>query len=187
MRHALEAGVDVLQHVGSAGTAPPYSPEMIRDIVNAGRPVVVTAAHRAWVYTDTAAFPELADAFAELRQTLRLSPEPDFAVIARTPLPRDLRREPIVLDRGLEAGFAELRARGYRRILSEGGPTLFGSLLAGGLLDELFITLSPVFAGAGLSLVEGVELLPERRVAGSLVGVRRDDSHLFLRYTFASA
>jgi imidazolonepropionase-like amidohydrolase len=58
VRHALEAGVDVLQHVGSAGTAPPYSPEMIRDIVNAGRPVVVTAAHRAWLYADTAAFPE---------------------------------------------------------------------------------------------------------------------------------
>jgi len=58
VRHALEAGVDVLQHVGSAGTAPPYSPAMIRDIVNAGRPVVVTAAHRAWVYADTAAFPE---------------------------------------------------------------------------------------------------------------------------------
>jgi imidazolonepropionase-like amidohydrolase len=58
VRHALEAGVDVLQHVGSAGTAPPYSPELIRDIVNAGRPVVVTAAHRAWVYADTAAFPE---------------------------------------------------------------------------------------------------------------------------------
>lgn len=58
VRHALEAGVDVLQHVGSAGTAPPYSAELIRDIANAGRPVIVTAAHRAWVYPDTAAFPE---------------------------------------------------------------------------------------------------------------------------------
>src|SRR5213078_823506 len=58
VRHALEAGVDVLQHVGSAGTAPPYSSELIRDIVNSGRPVVVTAAHRSWVYPDTAAFPE---------------------------------------------------------------------------------------------------------------------------------
>ena len=44
---ALEAGVDVLQHVGSAGTAPPYSKELINDIVDGGRPVVVTAAHRA--------------------------------------------------------------------------------------------------------------------------------------------
>jgi len=58
VRHALEAGVDVLQHVGSAGTAPPYSQALITDIVNAGRPVVVTAAHRAWIYPDTAAYPE---------------------------------------------------------------------------------------------------------------------------------
>jgi len=58
VRNALEAGVDVLQHVGSAGTAPPYSKELITDIVNAGRPVVVTAAHRAWIYQDTSEFPE---------------------------------------------------------------------------------------------------------------------------------
>jgi imidazolonepropionase-like amidohydrolase len=57
-RNALENGVDVLTHAGSAGTAPPYSPELIRAIVNAGRPVVVTAAHRSWVFPDTVAFPE---------------------------------------------------------------------------------------------------------------------------------
>src|SRR5438094_1242854 len=58
VRNALEAGVDVLQHVGSAGTAPPYSKDLITEIVNAGRPVVVTAAHRAWIDQDTADFPE---------------------------------------------------------------------------------------------------------------------------------
>lgn len=58
VRNALETGVDVLQHAGSAGTAPPYSQALITDIVNAGRPVVITAAHRAWVYPDTADFPE---------------------------------------------------------------------------------------------------------------------------------
>lgn len=57
-RNALEAGVDVLTHAGSAGTAPPYSAQLITDIVNAGRPVVVTAAHRSWVFPDTVAFPE---------------------------------------------------------------------------------------------------------------------------------
>jgi imidazolonepropionase-like amidohydrolase len=57
-RNALENGVDVLTHAGSAGTAPPYSAELISDIVNAGRPVVVTAAHRSWVFPDTVAFPE---------------------------------------------------------------------------------------------------------------------------------
>jgi imidazolonepropionase-like amidohydrolase len=58
VRNALEMGIDVLSHAGSAGTAPPYSPQLITDIVNAGRPVVITAAHRAWVYPDTVAFPE---------------------------------------------------------------------------------------------------------------------------------
>jgi imidazolonepropionase-like amidohydrolase len=58
VRDALEAGIDVLTHVGSAGTAPPYSEQLITDIVNRGRPVVVTAAHRSWIYPDTIAFPE---------------------------------------------------------------------------------------------------------------------------------
>lgn len=58
VRNALETGIDVLQHAGSAGTAPPYSAALITDIANAGRPVVITAAHRSWIYPDTAAFPE---------------------------------------------------------------------------------------------------------------------------------
>jgi imidazolonepropionase-like amidohydrolase len=58
VRNALETGIDVLQHAGSAGTAPPYSAALITDIADAGRPVVITAAHRSWIYPDTAAFPE---------------------------------------------------------------------------------------------------------------------------------
>lgn len=54
---ALDAGVDVLTHVGSAGT-PPYTPELMRKIVVSGRPVVPTAAHRVWVYPATLDFPE---------------------------------------------------------------------------------------------------------------------------------
>lgn len=54
---ALRAGVDVLQHVGSAGT-PPYSPELIKAIVDSGRPVVPTAAHRVYVFPETVDFPE---------------------------------------------------------------------------------------------------------------------------------
>jgi riboflavin biosynthesis pyrimidine reductase len=79
-----------------------------------------------------------------------------------------------------------LRGRGCTVIVSEGGPTLFGELLAPQLVDELFLTVSPVLAGRGLStrlgLVEGVELLPDTRVAGSLRSVRAHGSHLFLRY-----
>ena len=58
VRDALESGIDVLTHAGSAGTAPPYSEKLIADIVNSGRPVVVTAAHRSWIYPATIAFPE---------------------------------------------------------------------------------------------------------------------------------
>lgn len=57
IRDALEAGVDVLQHVGSAGT-PPYDDDLIYDIAVAGRPVVPTAAHRVWVFPATVDFPE---------------------------------------------------------------------------------------------------------------------------------
>lgn len=57
VQNALEAGVDVLTHAGSAGT-PPYEPSLVRAIVVKGTPVVITAAHRIWVYPATVAFPE---------------------------------------------------------------------------------------------------------------------------------
>lgn len=37
--------------------------------------------------------------------------------------------------------------RGYRRILTEGGPRLLGELTGAGLLDELCLTVSPLLAG----------------------------------------
>ena len=79
-----------------------------------------------------------------------------------------------------------LRARGCPVVLTEAGPSMFGSLVASQLVDELFVTVSPVLAGraAGgrLGLVEGVELVPQTRVAGRLRSVRTHGSHLFLRY-----
>jgi len=87
----------------------------------------------------------------------------------------------------LRAAVAELRRRGHEHVLAEAGPTTFGALLAQGLVDELFVTLSPVLAGRlesrrRLALVEGVELLPDARIAGELVSLRRAKSHLFARY-----
>src|SRR5439155_6838478 len=82
----------------------------------------------------------------------------------------------------MRGALAVLRERGHRLVLAEAGPTVFGSLLAEGLVDELFLTLSPVLAGRlraahRLSLVEGVELLPDLRVAGRLRSLRRSESH----------
>ena len=54
---ALHAGIDVLQHVGSAGV-PLYSTALMKEIVDAGRPVVPTAAHRVFIWPATLEFPE---------------------------------------------------------------------------------------------------------------------------------
>ena len=83
---------------------------------------------------------------------------------------------------------AALRAEGHRSILTEGGPHLFGQLAAAGLVDELFLTLSPVLAGrrregTQIGLVEGTALLPGLDRRGRLLSARRSGSHLFLRYS----
>ncbi|HEX7976041.1 MAG TPA: dihydrofolate reductase family protein [Anaerolineales bacterium] len=75
-------------------------------------------------------------------------------------------------------------------ILLEGGPHLLGDFLAGGLLDELFITLSPQVAGRDEEnrrpgLVSGQRFAPDRPVWGSLAEVKRGNSYLFLRYQFS--
>jgi imidazolonepropionase-like amidohydrolase len=57
VRDAFEAGVDVLQHVGSAGM-PTYDPALVKAIAVKGTPVVVTAAHRAFLFPATVEFPE---------------------------------------------------------------------------------------------------------------------------------
>ncbi len=92
----------------------------------------------------------------------------------------------------LRAAIDALRKRGNELILSEAGPAVTGSLLAAGLLDEIFLTVSPVLAGrsgadARPGLVEGREILPATRVAGRLTGVRRHGQHLFLRYDLQSS
>jgi imidazolonepropionase-like amidohydrolase len=57
MRAALNAGVDVFQHAGSARN-PPYDDDLVSRIAHAGVPIVQTISHRIWVYPATVAFPE---------------------------------------------------------------------------------------------------------------------------------
>jgi len=79
-----------------------------------------------------------------------------------------------------------LHERGHKRILSEAGPRLFASLAREGLIDDLFLTVSPLLAGRGtvdkLGLVEGADLLPDTKLEARLDSVRVADNHLFLRY-----
>jgi len=68
-----------------------------------------------------------------------------------------------------------------RSLLCEGGPTLLGSLLAGGLVDELFVALAPVVAGGdGPTAVAGPPLHPP--VTLELLHLLEHDGMLFTRY-----
>lgn len=74
-------------------------------------------------------------------------------------------------------------------ILVEGGPQLMGDFFAERLLDELFLTLAPQIAGRDNAterpgLVAGRIFAPENPLWGTLIGVKRGGSHLFLRYAF---
>jgi riboflavin biosynthesis pyrimidine reductase len=79
-----------------------------------------------------------------------------------------------------------LADRGHRRTLFEAGPHTFGTFAAAGLIEELFLTVSPLLTGGSaatrLSLVEGVEPHRDGLVRGTLLSLRRYEDHLFLRY-----
>lgn len=84
-------------------------------------------------------------------------PRPVIAAGAK-PLPAGARimdRDPIILRptgeggrANLAAGLENLYERGIRRVLAEGGTTLFGSLLAEGLADQAVFYYGPYLAGA---------------------------------------
>jgi riboflavin biosynthesis pyrimidine reductase len=159
-----------------------------------------------------AAFPAARGPFVELRRQLGLRPQPLLVVVTasghidptqpalgdclilttaqgesrmRGKLPNGasiavLEAQPFNARSMLEL----LHARGLHVILTEGGPTLVGQLLAENLLDELFLTKSPRLFGkrsgdGRKSLVDGVDLAGR---ALELLSVGRHESHLFLRY-----
>jgi len=81
------------------------------------------------------------------------------------------------------------RIRQCEVILVEGGPQLMGDFFAEQVLDELFLTLAPQIAGRDgevhrPGLVMGKQFAPHDPRWGTLVSVKRAESHLFLRYAF---
>jgi riboflavin biosynthesis pyrimidine reductase len=80
------------------------------------------------------------------------------------------------------AAMADLRARGVRALLCEGGPTLNRSLLAAGVVDELFLTISPLLTGDDeqLRIVQGAPLAAPSRLG--LVWTLRHGDEIYLRY-----
>jgi riboflavin biosynthesis pyrimidine reductase len=77
---------------------------------------------------------------------------------------------------------------GVERLLCEGGPHLYGSLLRARVQFDEFVTLSPIVLGDDdsseprrPSLVEGVRFDVGRAPHSRLLSLRRADDHLFLR------
>ena len=85
----------------------------------------------------------------------------------------------------LVAALADLRARGVRALMCEGGPTLNRSLLADGLVDELFVTVFPLLTGddSEETIIAGGRLPVPAGL--TLLSVRQAGSELFLRYAVA--
>ena len=82
----------------------------------------------------------------------------------------------------LKAALAGLAARGYPRVLTEGGPHLLAELAAGGLLDELCLTVSPLLACPGPGrILQGGPPLP-RGLPVTLGHVLEDAGFLLCRY-----
>jgi riboflavin biosynthesis pyrimidine reductase len=74
-----------------------------------------------------------------------------------------------------------------RVLLHEGGPGLFGSFVAEGLVDEFFLTIAPQLAGRNPAtkrpgMIEGVEFLPQNAPWLDLLSVKQRGDHLYLRH-----
>lgn len=76
---------------------------------------------------------------------------------------------------------AVLHARGFRRILCEGGPRLFAALLEADLVDELCLTMAPVLTAGDAPRITRGPVLPVPREA-TLVSALEEDATLLLRY-----
>jgi riboflavin biosynthesis pyrimidine reductase len=88
------------------------------------------------------------------------------------------------VDVDLGAAVEALAGRGFPRMLCEGGPTLLGSLVAAGRVDEICLTMTPVVvSGDSLRMAHGAVMDPATPFA--LRHLLEDDSQLFLRYTQA--
>ena len=187
------------------------------DAVVVGSGTLAAAPSSLW--TPERAYPDAARGYAQLRSRLGRKPEPELVVLTASGhvdphhpaiaagallLTTDdgaARLAPalpdaataVSLGKALDAAAVldTLHERGHASILTEGGPRVLGSLLRAGVVDELFLTLSPLLAGRPQgqerpAMVEGADLLRGGALPGGrLTGVRRDADHLFLRYSLA--
>jgi riboflavin biosynthesis pyrimidine reductase len=162
----------------------PAAPGEVRPELRAGRPAtpaIAVVSRRLDLDPRAPLFTAAPPGARTIVVTTELAPAAQRAELAR-------HADVIVAGAGtvdLGAAVKALAARGYRRLLTEGGPHLLGELAGAGLLDELCLTISPVLAGSGagriiarLGLSDGSDGAPLR-----LEHLLEDDGFLLCRYT----
>ena len=124
----------------------------------------------------------------DLPDDLPLLNDPEQRVLVATftdrELPGSSQIEYLRFDDGgvdIPALLADLRGRGIRSVLCEGGPTLNAELLQVGGVDELFHCLAPKLAGEpdAPTMVSGVL---HETAEMELVWLLENESHLFARF-----
>ena len=167
------------------------------------------------------AHPDSASLFAELRRLRGRSERPELAILSgsgaidvqhpalgeraviltstsgasqlRKRVPAAVEVAPLASEIEIDPGVVlrALRERGHQLILFEAGPHTLGTFAAAGLIEELFLTFSPLLTGGSaqtrFSLVEGIEPSIDGLVRGELLSLRRHQDHLFLRYRLRSS
>jgi len=81
----------------------------------------------------------------------------------------------------LRAALGALAERGWTNVLAEGGPTVVGELVAGDLIDELCVTLSPRLVGGEAPRIAHGQPR-EGPIPLRLLVLLEDDGFLFARY-----
>ena len=179
--HTLRTQVDAVM-VGTATIAlEGYGPLARRPEVRSRRaalglaevPLAVTASRSLELPVDAPLFRDPESRIVVLTNSDREAPSCDAQLVVERFPGEDL---------DLAAGAERLRSvHGVRAMLHEGGPTLLGAMLAPGLVDELFLTISPMLVGGGEpSVVEGTALARPRRF--EVLSVLAHESYLYLRY-----
>ncbi|QNG35393.1 deaminase [Geodermatophilaceae bacterium NBWT11] len=87
-------------------------------------------------------------------------------------------------DVDLPAALDALAERGLTHVLCEGGPTLFGSAVAAGVVDELCLTIAPLLVGGAPGLLGGHGLPDPARA--QLIHLLEEDGAVFGRYVLNS-
>jgi riboflavin-specific deaminase-like protein len=81
----------------------------------------------------------------------------------------------------ISAALDQLAERGLEQVVCEGGPQLFGALVAAAAVDELCLSVAPLVVGGITRLVAG--LVTDTPLQLRLQHVLADGQHLFLRYS----